>query len=83
MSEEFTRYLDGNFDLYVSKRTRHRQSLPPLIFCGYSKLINKLKTHKRLLENKPTFYRKQLVLKLKNQVTDSAEEDKVVYQKIY
>ena len=31
MSEEFTRYLDGIFDLYVPKRTRHRQSLPPWI----------------------------------------------------
>ena len=29
MSEEFTRYLEGIFDLYVPKRTRHRQSLPP------------------------------------------------------
>ena len=58
MSKEFTKYLDGNFDLYDSKRTRHRQSLPHLIFCGTSKLINKLKTQKRLLENKPTSYRK-------------------------
>ena len=80
MSEEFTRYLDGIFDLYVSKRTRHRQSLPPWISCGTSNLINKLKTQKRLMENKPTSYRKQLVLKLEIQVTDSAEEDRVVYQ---
>ena len=29
MSKEFTRYLDGIFDLFVPKRTRHRQSLPP------------------------------------------------------
>ena len=80
MSEEFTRYLDGIFDLYVPKRTRHRQSLPPWISCGTSNLINKLKTQKRLLENKPTSYRKQLVLKLEIQVTDSAEEDRFVYQ---
>ena len=71
MSEEFTRYLDGVFDLYDPKRTRHRKSLPPCIFCGISNLINKLKTQKRLLENKPTAYRKQLVLKLENQVTKS------------
>ena len=80
MSEEFTRYLDGILDLYVTKRTRHRQSLPPWISCGTSNLINKLKTQKRLLENKPTSYRKQLVLKLEIQVTDPAEEDRVVYQ---
>ena len=80
MSKQFTRYLDGIFDLYVSKRTSHRQSLPPWIFCGTSNLINKLKTQKRLLENKPISYRKQLVLKLENQFNDSAEEDSVVYQ---
>ena len=63
------------------KKTRHRQSLPPWIFCGTSNLINKLTRQKRLLENKPTSYRKQLILKLeKIQVTDSAEEDIVVYQ---
>ena len=43
-------------------------------------MIKNLKTQKRLLENKPTSYRKQLVLKLEIQVTDSAEEDRVVYQ---
>ena len=42
MSEEFTWYLDGFFDLYVPKGTRHRQSLPPWISCGTSNLINKL-----------------------------------------
>ena len=78
MSKKLTRYLDGIFDLYVPKRTRHRQSLPLWISCSTSILINKLKTQKRLLENKPTSYRKQLVLKLEKQVTDSAAEDKVV-----
>ena len=80
MSEEFTRYLDGTFHLYVPKRTRHRQSLPPWISCGTSNLFVKLKIPKRLLENKPTSYRKQLVLKLEIQVTVSTEEDRVVYQ---
>ena len=80
MSEEFTRYLDGIFDLFVPKRKRHRQSLPPWISCGTSNLINTLKTQKPLLENKPTSYRKQLVLKLEIQVIDSAEEDRVVHQ---
>ena len=80
MSQEFTRYLEGIFDLYVPKRARHRQSLPPWICCGTSNLINKLKAQKRLLEKKPTSYRKQLVFKLENPVTDSAEEDRVVYQ---
>ena len=50
MSREFTRYLDGIFDLYVPKRTRHRQSLLACISCGTSNLINKLKTQKQLLE---------------------------------
>ena len=78
MSEKFTRYLDGIFDLCVPKRTRHRQSLPPWISCGTSYLIIKLKTRKRLLEIKSTSYRKQLVVKPENQVTDSAEKDRVV-----
>ena len=43
-------------------------------------MIKKLKTQKRLLENKPTSYKKQLVLKLEYQVADSVEEDRVVYQ---
>ena len=40
----------------------------------------KLKTYKRLLQNKQTSYRKQLVLKFGNQVTDLIEEDRVVNQ---
>ena len=80
MSEEFTSYLDEIFDLYVPKRTGHKQSLPPWISCGTSNLIDKLKTQKRAFENKPTSCRKQLVLELEMQVTDSAEEDRVVYQ---
>ena len=51
MCEEFTGYLDGIFDLYVPKRTRHRKSLPPWIFCGTPNLITKLRTQKRLFEN--------------------------------
>ena len=43
-------------------------------------IINKLKTQKRLMEKKPTSYRKQLFLKLEKQVADSAEEDRNVYQ---
>ena len=51
LCEEFTGYLDGIFDLYVPKRTRHRKSLPPWIFCGTPNLITKLRTQKRLFEN--------------------------------
>ena len=43
-------------------------------------MINQLKTRKRSLENKPTSFRTKLILELENQVTDSAEEDRVVYQ---
>ena len=39
------------FDLYVPKRTRHRQSLPPCFSWRTSNMINKLKTQKRLWEN--------------------------------
>ena len=43
-------------------------------------MIKKLKTQKRLLENKPTSHKKQVVLKLENQFTDSAEQGRVLYQ---
>ena len=80
MSEEFTRYLNTIINRYAPKRTMHIKSLPPSISCGTSKMISKLRTLKRLSENKPTSYRKQMVLKLENQITDSAEEDRLLYQ---
>ena len=69
MSEQFTTYLDEMFNLYVSKRTRHRQSLSLWISCGISNMIKKIKTQKLLLENISTSYKKELVFKLENQVT--------------
>ena len=42
--------------------------------------MKKLKTQKRLLERKPTSYRKAPVMKLANLVTESAEAERQDYQ---
>ena len=54
--------------------------MPHWTSCGTSNIIYKLKIQKCLLGNKPTSYRKQFVLKLENQVSDSAKENRFVYQ---
>ena len=80
MCEEFYQYVDKVVEIYVLRRTRHRQSLPPWISAFTSNLMKKLKTQKRLLERKPTSYRKAAVMKLENLVTESAEADGKDYQ---
>ena len=69
------------FEVHVPKRTRNRQSLPPWIsrsFTSYN--MKRLQTQKRLLSEKPTSYLKQEVLKLENQLIESAELDRIEYQ---
>ncbi|XP_075262534.1 uncharacterized protein LOC142354154 [Convolutriloba macropyga] len=78
--EEFYQYMDQIFEVYVPKRTRHRQSLPPWISSFTSYNMKRLQTQKRLLSEKPTSYRKQEVLKLENQLIESSEPDRIEYQ---
>ena len=80
MCEEFYQYVDKVAETYLPRRTRHRQSLPPWISAFTSNLRKKLKTQKRLLERKPTSYRKAAVMKLENLLTESAEADRKDYQ---
>ena len=80
MCEDFYQYVDKVVETYVPRRTRHRQSLPPWISAFTSNLMKKLKTQKRLLERKPTSYRKAAVMRLENLVTESAEADRKDYQ---
>ena len=80
MCEELYQYVDKVVETYVPRRTRHRQGLPPWISAFTSNLMKKLKTQKRLLERKPTSYRKAAVMKLENLVTESAEADRKDYQ---
>ena len=80
MCEKFYQYVDKVVETYVSRRTRHRQSLPRWISAFTSNLMKRLKTQKRLLERKPTSYRKAAVMKLENLVTESAEGEGKDYQ---
>ena len=82
MCEEFYQYVDKVVETYVPRRTRQRQILPPLISAFTSNLMKKLKTQKKLLERKPTTYRKAAVMKLENLVSESSEADKKDYQEI-
>ena len=52
----------------VPLRTRHRKEFPPWITPRTSNLINKLKTQKKVLLERPTEYRRNNVSKLENVV---------------
>ena len=78
--EEFCQYVDKVVETYLPRRTRHRQSRPPWISAFTSNLMKKLKTQKKILERKPTSYRKAAVMKLENLVTESTEADRKNYQ---
>ena len=67
-------------EVYVPRRTRHRQCLAPWITSHTSNLLKQLKTEKALIERKPTSYRQQQVHKLENLVTDLSEQDLKKYQ---
>ena len=67
-------------EVYVPRRTRHRQCLAPWITSYTSNLLKQLKTEKALLERKSTSYRKQQVHKIENAVTDFSEQDRKEYQ---
>ena len=74
MCKELYQYLDQMTEVYVPRRTRHRQCLAPWITSHTSNLLEQLKTEKAWLERKPTSYRKQQVHKLENLVTDFSEQ---------
>ena len=80
MCKDLYEYLDELIVQHVPIRSRQRQSLPPWITPSTSNLINKLKTQKRMLENKPTSYRKLQVKMLENIVTEASESDRLNYQ---
>ena len=64
----------------VPLRTRHRQELPPRITPITSNLINKLKTQKKVLLEKPTAYQRNKVSKLENMALETCEIDRLDYQ---
>ena len=80
MCNQFYEYLEKIIGIYVPRRARHCQSLPPWITLRTSNLMKRLKTRKRQLKLKPTSYRRNLVTKMQNLVTEAAEYDRVMNQ---
>ena len=80
MCEEMFDFFDKVAQTTIPKRTRHRQSLPPWITPSTSNLMKKLNTQRKLVANKPMSYRKNIVRKLQNVVTEAAEIDRCNYQ---
>ena len=76
MCEEMYDFFYKVAQATIPYRTRHRQSLPPWITPSTSNLMKKLNTHRKLVANKPTSYRKNIVRKFQNVVTEAAEIDR-------
>ena len=80
MCEEMYDFFDKVAQATITKRTRHRQSLPPWITPSTSNLMKKLNTQRKLVANKPTSYRKNIVRNFQSVVTEAAEIDWCNYQ---
>ena len=80
MCEEMYDFFDKVAQATIPKRTRHRQSLPPWITPSTSNLMKKLNTQCKLVGNKPTSYRKNIVRRFQNVVKEAAEIDRCIYQ---
>ena len=80
MSEEMYDFFDKVAQATIPKITRDRQSLPPWITQSTTNLMEKLNTQRKLVAKKPTSYRKNIVRKNQNVVTEVAEIDWCNYQ---
>ena len=80
MYNELQDYLTDLIDTHVPKRTKYRQLLPPWITPSTSHQMKILNTQKRLLEKRPTSYRKNKVLKLESQISELCEHDRISTQ---
>ena len=80
MYSELCQYTENLIQECVPLRTRHRQEMPPWKTPSTSNLINKLKTQKKVLLERPTAYRKKTVSKLENVVIKNCEIDHLNYQ---
>ena len=77
---EFCQYNQSMIEECVPLRTKHRQEMPPWITPSTSNLINKLKTQRKLLVDRPTTYRRNHVANLENVVAENCEIDRLNYQ---
>ena len=80
MCEEIYNFFDKVAQATIPKRTKHRQSLQPWITPSTSNLMKKLNTQRKLVAYKPASYRKNIVRKFQNVVTEAAEKDRCNYQ---
>ena len=80
MCEKMYDFFDKLAQAKIPKRTWHKQHLPPWIAPNTSNLMKNLNTQRKLVANKPTSYRKKIVRKLQNFVTEAAEIDRCNYQ---
>ena len=80
MCEEMYDFFDRVAQTTIPKRTTQRQSVPFRITPSTSNLTKKLNTQRKLVTNKPTSYRKNLVRKFQNVVTEATEMDRCSYQ---
>ena len=80
MYSELCQYTENLIQECVPLRTRHGQEIPPWITPSTSDLINKLKTQKKVLLERPTASRRNNVSKLGNVVLENCEIDRLNYQ---
>ena len=80
MCKEMYDFCDKVAQATIPQSTRHRQSLPPWITPSTSNLRKNLNTQGKLVANKPTSCRKNVVRKFQNVVTEAAEIDRCNYQ---
>ena len=76
---ELCQYTENLKQECVPLRTRHRQEMPPWIIPSSSNLINKVKTQKKVLLERPTAYRRNNVSKLENVELENCEIDCLNY----
>ena len=80
MCEELYDYLENLVSQHVPRRTRRRQSLPPLVTSSTPNIMNKLRTQTRIYKLKPTSCCRNLILSLEKMVKEAVEEDRLNYQ---
>ena len=80
MCKEIYDFFNKVAQATISKKTRHRQSLSHWITPSTSNLMKMLNTQRKLVANKPTSYRKNIIRKFQNVVKEAAEIDQCNYQ---
>ena len=64
----------------VPLKASHRQKMPTWVFPSTSNLIDKTKTQKKELLERPTVYLRQIIFNLEKVVSENSEFDRLNYQ---